>query len=450
MAKIKVLLPAMGEGVIEATITQWLKQTGDQVEEDDPIVEIATDKVDSEIPAPVSGKITRQLFSENDVPKVGDLIAVIEAESTEDVDESLILTDESETEQQESSKSKEQEPAKEPSGEQVSSSVIEHEENISAEAPEKFLSPLVRSIAKEENIAHNQLMQIKGTGLNGRITKDDVMEWLKKPEGERKIQSQPQTTLQQEGKADYSQQPQVQIPSLPGDEITEMSRMRKLIAGHMVASKQNSPHVTSFVEVDVTNIVNWRTKNKNAFQEKHNEKLTYTPVFTEAVLKAIADYPLINVSLSGTKIIHHKQVNIGMATALPSGDLIVPVIKQADEKNLVGLARSVNDLANRARNNKLKPDEIRGGTFTITNVGTFNNITGTPIINQPEVAILALGAIKKKPAVIETPSGDTIGIRHMMIISMSYDHRIVDGALGGMFLNRVGEYLEDFDLDRTI
>ncbi len=441
----------MGEGVIEATITQWLKQVGEQVEEDDPIVEIATDKVDTEIPAPVSGKISRQLFNENEVPKVGDLIAVIEAESIEDVDEALILTDDDEAEPAKATEEKQTDAVKEPSGEQLSSQVIAQNTNSqSSSTPEKFLSPLVRSIAKKENISYDQLMQIRGTGLNGRITKDDVIGWLKNPESQKNTQTQPQAEVRQTNKQTTAQQSAPQIPSLPGDEITEMSRMRKLIAEHMVASKQTSPHVTSFVEVDVTNIVNWRTKNKQAFQERHNEKLTYTPIFIEAVLKAIADYPLINVSLSGTKIIHHKQVNIGMATALPSGDLIVPVIKQADEKNLVGLARSVNDLANRARSSQLKPDEIRGGTFTITNVGTFNNITGTPVINQPEVAILALGAIKKKPAVIETPSGDTIGIRQIMIISMAYDHRIVDGALGGMFLNRVGEYLEEFDAERTI
>ncbi|PLX22692.1 MAG: hypothetical protein C0599_05800 [Salinivirgaceae bacterium] len=447
MAKIKVLLPAMGEGVIEATITQWLKQVGDQVEEDDPIVEIATDKVDSEIPAPVSGKITRQLFNENDVPKVGDLIAVIEVDSTDGVDESLILTESSKTDE-------EKKPAV--SAEELTvdqESVVEERKILSGTDEEdidfdKFYSPLVKSIAKEENISKEQLAQIKGTGLNGRVTKDDVLAYLKDPKAVAKeeVVSKEIATIP----SSEQKHADIPIPSLPGDEIIEMSRMRKLIADHMVTSKRVSPHVTSFVEVDVTKIVNWRTNNKNLFLEKHGEKLTYTPIFTEAVLKAIADYPLINVSVSGTKIIVHKQVNIGMATALPSGDLIVPVIKQADEKNIVGLARSVNDLANRARNNKLKPDEIQGSTFTITNVGTFNNITGTPVINQPEVAILALGAIKKKPAVIETPQGDTIGIRHIMVLAMSYDHRVVDGALGGMFLNRVGEYLEEFDENRVV
>lgn len=446
MAKIKVLLPAMGEGVIEATITQWLKQVGEEVEEDEPIVEIATDKVDSEIPAPVSGKITRQLFSENDVPKVGDLIAVIEVESLEEVDESLILTD--------GSDSKEEKEAVKESELTNESQPTETEDVVDSEAEEtdfevdKFYSPLVKSIAKTEKISKEELAQIKGTGLNGRVTKEDVMDWLNNPEKRNKanvVAKQIVSITQSE-----RNQPEISIPSLPGDEIMEMSRMRKLIADHMVTSKRVSPHVTSFVEVDVTNIVNWRSRNKENFIDKHGEKLTYTPIFMEAVLKAIADYPLINVSVSGTKIIVHKQINIGMATALPSGDLIVPVIKQADEKNLVGLARSVNDLAGRARNNKLKPNEIQGSTFTITNVGTFNNITGTPVINQPEVAILSLGAIKKKPAVIETPQGDAIGIRQIMILSMSYDHRVVDGALGGMFLNRVGEYLEEFNLERVV
>ncbi len=452
MVKVKVLLPAMGEGVIEATITQWLKQVGEEVEEDDPIVEIATDKVDSEIPAPVSGKLSRQLFSENDVPKVGDLIAVIEAESAEDIDDSLLLTED------ESDDSKSAKNIKEPLQEEVETQKPDLKVNSDTKPAESesdsfagasFLSPLVKSIAKAENISIGQLKQIQGTGLHGRITKDDVLAWLNNPEAQPK-HTEPSDHQSKQSTKEPVPETGISIPSLPGDEITEMGRMRKLIADHMVTSKRVSPHVTSFVEVDVTNIVNWRNKNKGAFQERHNQKLTYTPIFTEAVLKAISDYPMINVSVSGSKIIRHKQVNIGMATALPSGDLIVPVIKQADEKNLVGLARSVNDLASRARNNKLKPDEIQGGTFTLTNVGTFNNITGTPVINQPQVAILAFGAIKKKPAVIETPSGDTIGIRHIMILAMSYDHRVVDGALGGMFLDRVGQYLEDFDASRSI
>ncbi|MDA3868176.1 MAG: dihydrolipoamide acetyltransferase family protein [Salinivirgaceae bacterium] len=449
MAKVKVLLPAMGEGVIEATITQWLKQVGDTVEEDDPIVEIATDKVDSEIPSPAAGKLSRQLFSENDVPKVGDLIAVIETESTEGVDPALILTDEAESAPPSAREDTHEEDTGIATTEDNSSD--EFDENVAEDKPDFFLSPLVRCIAEKENISQQQLSAIKGTGLNDRITKNDILAWINANESQASStqgQSTPQSapnTISQEQKI-----PEVQIHSLPGDEITEMGRMRKLIANHMVASKRTSPHVTSFVEVDVTPIVNWRNAHKESFLEKYGEKLTYTPIFMEAVVKTIADFPLINVSVGEGKIIVHKQVNIGMAAALPSGDLIVPVIKQANEKNLLGLARSVNDLAKRARINKLKPDEIKGGTFTVTNVGTFNNITGTPIINQPEVAVLALGAIKKKPAVIETPSGDTIGIRHIMILSMAYDHRVVDGALGGMFLSRVGQYLEEFDENRVL
>ncbi|MFO7863502.1 MAG: dihydrolipoamide acetyltransferase family protein [Salinivirgaceae bacterium] len=447
MAKVKVLLPAMGEGVIEATITQWLKQVGDTVEEDDPIVEIATDKVDSEIPSPAAGKLSRQLFSENDVPKVGDLIAVIEAESTEGIDPALILTDEAESASVPAKEDTRQDDATDAPLEEKYRDEID--KTVAADEPDFFLSPLVRSIAEKEKISQQQLASIKGTGLNGRITKNDILAWINANESKAsstQVQPTPQpaanTTTQQ------PKTPEAHMQLLPGDEITEMGRMRKLIADHMVTSKRTSPHVTSFVEVDVTPIVNWRNSHKESFLEKYGEKLTYTPIFIEAVVKAIADFPLINVSVNDTKIIVHKQVNIGMAAALPSGDLIVPVIKQANEKNLLGLARSVNDLANRARNNKLKPDEIKGGTFTVTNVGTFNNITGTPIINQPEVAVLALGAIKKKPAVIETPSGDTIGIRHIMILSMAYDHRVVDGALGGMFLSRVGQYLEEFDEKR--
>lgn len=444
MAKVKVILPAMGEGVIEATITQWLKKVGDKVEVDDPIVEIATDKVDSEIPAPASGTINRQLFVENDVPKVGDLIAVIEADNIEDVDPALILTEEGAAPVEAISSPKSNvnnEPEVVASGK---SKLTSDNETVG----DVFLSPLVKSIANKENIPLSALQTLQGSGLHGRITKDDVFTFLKNKitdvnvaQVSKVAQNQPETKVEQ---------PVLESLMLPGDEIIEMGRMRKLIAEHMLNSKRVSPHVTSFVEVDVTPLVQWRNNAKDLFLSKYGEKLTFTPLFVEAVVKAVSDYPMINVSVSGDKIIKHKQVNIGMATALPSGDLIVPVIKQADDKNLVGVARSVNDLANRARAGKLKPDEIKGSTLTITNVGTFNNITGTPVINQPEVAILAFGAIKKKPAVIETPTGDTIGIRHIMVISMSYDHRVVDGSLGGMFLDKVGQYLESFDGNRDV
>lgn len=444
MAKVKVILPAMGEGVIEATITQWLKKVGDKVEIDDPIVEIATDKVDSEIPAPVAGILNRQMFVENDVPKVGDLIAVIEAENVEDVDPALILHDDKTTTSQ-----------KNQPFDSISGSVSTPNEQKVSHKPESvnthqelFLSPLVKSMVTKENISLNVLQSIQGTGLDGRITKDDILAYLKHNVTE-KAEQVDNPKMPSEGKLSIDTS-NAKLLMLPSDEIIEMGRMRKLIAEHMVVSKRVSPHVTSFIEVDVTAMVSWRNRNKELFLAKHAEKLTFTPLFIEAVVRAIADFPMINVSVSGDKIILHKQINIGMATALPNGNLIVPVIKLADEKNLVGVAQSVNDLAHRARKSKLKPDEIKGSTFTITNVGTFNNITGTPVINQPEVAIIAFGAIKKKPAVIETPTGDTIGIRHIMVVSMSYDHRVVDGSLGGMFIDRVGRYLEDFDVNRNI
>lgn len=447
MAKVKVILPAMGEGVIEATITQWLKKVGDKVEVDDPVVEIATDKVDSEIPSPVSGVLNRQLFGESDVPKVGDLIAVIETDDVTDVDPSLILTDEVRTEVSKSKKTVDTSVDLKSSSAMPEQEPIEVSLDVANVDGDLFLSPLVKSIVAKEKISPDILYKINGSGLNGRITKDDILAYLHNPQSIVPEVTEPD--LLKDHTANHSSK-SIAVPTLPGDEIIEMGRMRKLIADHMVNSKRISPHVTSFVEVDVTSLVNWRNKNKHTFQEKHNEKLTFTPIFIEAVAKTISDYPMINVSVSGNNIIAHKQVNIGMATALPSGNLIVPVIKQANDKSLLGLARSVNDLAQRARANKLKPDEIKGGTFTITNVGTFNNITGTPVINQPEVAILAFGAIKKKPAVIETPEGDTIGIRHIMVLAMSYDHRVVDGSLGGMFLNQVGQYLEKFDSNRTI
>lgn len=444
MAKVKVILPAMGEGIIEATITQWLKKVGDIVEVDDPIVEIATDKVDSEIPAPASGKIDRQMFVENDVPKVGDLIAVIEAENIEDVDPALILTDEGVAAVKTVDNSKS--IVNEAPG-SIASDNLDSAENIQT-VNDVFLSPLVKSIANKENIPISALQSLQGTGLHGRITKEDVFTFLKN-KNTSVIVSQ-ESKVEQNIPETLVGQPLLETIMLPGDEIIEMSRMRKLISEHMLNSKRVSPHVTSFVEVDVTPLVQWRDKAKDLFLSKYGEKLTFTPLFVEAVVKAVSDFPMINVSVGRDKIIKHKQINIGMATALPSGDLIVPVIKQADDKNLVGIARSVNDLAGRARAGKLKPDEIKGSTLTITNVGTFNNISGTPVINQPEVAILAFGAIKKKPAVIETPTGDTIGIRQIMVISMSYDHRVVDGSLGGMFLDKVGQYLESFDVNRDV
>ncbi|HBH05237.1 MAG TPA: diapophytoene dehydrogenase [Flavobacteriales bacterium] len=449
MAQIEVKLPKMGESVAEATITTWLKQVGEEIEEEESLVEIATDKVDSEVPSPVSGVIQEIFFNEGDVAQVGDVIATISGEGDESnsdaepektIDTSVPV--ESET---------------------IETNLLSETNNGSATGDEiqrnsngKFFSPLVRSIAQKEGIAQAELEQITGTGLNDRVTKKDILNYLSGP------RVQATTTVQSETKVDQAQAKvtapvQADPTSIPKPEdfsgnveIEEMDRMRKLIARHMVNSMSTSPHVTSYVEADVTSIVQWRNKVKTEFQKREGEKLTYTPIFIEAVIKAIKDFPMVNVSLQGDYIIKKKDVNVGMATALPSGNLIVPVIHHADQLNLMGLAKRVNDLATRARNNELNPDEIANGTYTVTNVGTFGNVMGTPIINQPQVAILALGSIRKVPAVIETPDGDFIGIRHKMYLSHSYDHRIVDGALGGMFVRRVADYLESFDVNREI
>lgn len=430
MAKYEISLPAMGEGIIEATVTKLLKREGDSVEEEDPIMEIATDKVDSEIPAPVSGVIAKILFEEGDVPKVGDIVAIITTDG-ENIDDS-----------DKSSKSEEA-PVENKEPEITLAPVVSVENDSISTKTESgnFISPLVRTIAKAENITNEELNSIVGSGEAKRITKKDILQYIE----DRKIVkvaeavNTPVATAPKTSTATHKSYTRQNV------EIIEMDRMRKLISHHMTNSLQVSAHVTSFIDVDVTPIVQWRDKVKGDFLKKHNQKLTYTPIFVEAVTKAIHDYPLINVSVDGDKIIRKNFVNIGMATALPNGNLIVPVIKDANEKNLIGLSKSVNDLAKRARVNGLKPDEIQGSTFTITNLGAFGSTTGTPIINQPEVAILAIGAIKKKPAVIETPQGDTIGIRHIMVLSLSYDHRVVDGGLGGMFLKRVAENLENFD-----
>ena len=430
MAKYEIFLPAMGEGIIEATITKLLKKEGDSVEEEDSIMEIATDKVDSEIPAPVNGVIAKILFEEGDVPKVGDIVAIITTEG-ENIDDSA------------TSLKTEEAPAEDKKTDITLAPVaVEENEPMKAKTENgNFISPLVRTIAKAENITNEELNSIVGSGEAKRITKKDILQYI---EDRKTIKVAKPIVLPS------SPAPQTSVAahkSYTGQnvEIIEMDRMRKLISHHMTNSLQVSAHVTSFIDVDVTPIVQWRDKVKNDFLKKHNQKLTYTPIFIEAVTKAIHDYPLINVSVDGDRIIRKNFVNIGMATALPNGNLIVPVIKDANEKNLIGLSKSVNDLANRARVNGLKPDEIQGSTFTITNLGAFGSTTGTPIINQPEVAILAVGAIKKKPAVIETPQGDSIGIRHIMVLSLSYDHRVVDGGLGGMFLKRIAENLENFD-----
>ena len=432
MAEFKVELPKMGESVAEATITSWLKSVGDSIEEDEPIVEIATDKVDSEVPSPCSGILKEILFNENDIVPVGAVFAIIESELNQESSEIINAP-------------------KEKIEEEIEVEILEPLANLSKEkikndysSASKFYSPLVKSIAAKEGIAKSELENINGTGSNSRVTKKDILSYLKSRKEEKTISS---PTKQTNTKV-VSPKPMYNVSG--SDEIIQMDRMRKLIADHMVNSVQTAPHVTSFVEADVTNLVLWRNKIKKQFQEKEGEKLTFTPIFIEAVAKAIRDFPLVNSSIDGDNIIVKNNINIGMATALPSGNLIVPVIQNADQLNLVGLAKKVNDLANRAKLGQLKPDEISAGTYTISNVGTFGNVMGTPIINQPQSAILALGAIQKKPAVIETDSGDLIGIRHKMFLSHSYDHRNIDGALGGQFVRKVADYLESFDINRDI
>lgn len=446
MAEIEIRLPKMGESVTEATITNWLKEVGDTVELDEPLVEVATDKVDNELPSEVEGVLVKKLYEKDDVAQVGDVIAIISTDGEAPVDTS--------TPSAESQKS-----------EEVPAEVVKPLAAVAANDIEsvtktgdsgRFYSPLVRSIAKEEGVSMNELESIQGSGENNRVTKKDILAYL---ENGRNGNGAAQTTAtpKQDAPAQKTasstvavKEHKVSVPVFEGDEIMEMDRMRKLIADHMVMSKQVSPHVTSYVEADVTNIVNWRNKVKKDFEKREGEKITFTPIFMEAIVRAIKDFPMVNISVDGNKIIKRKDINLGMATALPSGNLIVPVIRRADNLNLIGLTKQVNELANKARNNKLSPDEIQGGTYTVTNVGTFGNVMGTPIINQPQVAILALGAIRKIPAVIETPQGDFIGIRHKMFLSHSYDHRVVDGALGGMFVKRVAEYLEQFDPNREL
>jgi 2-oxoglutarate dehydrogenase E2 component (dihydrolipoamide succinyltransferase) len=434
MAQVEILLPSMGESVAEATVTKWMVSEGDVVEQDDTIVEIATDKVDSEVPAPQDGTIIKVLCAEGDVVQVGAPIAIIEIEG-----EGAPVA---------SSPQVEATPEVAKAAEKIETTVSAAVEtvNFSSDGDNGFLSPLVKSIVKTENITQTELDAINGTGRDGRITKDDIMAFL---EGGRKAPSKPAAAKAAAKPASKAPAPAVAMGS--GDTIIEMDRMRKIIADHMVNSKQTSPHVTSFVEADVTNIVNWRNKIKNKFLAQEGEKITFTPIFIEAIAKAIREFPDINVSVKdGTHIVKKSNVNIGMAAALPSGNLIVPVIKNADQLNLVGLTKAVNDLGKRAKANKLLPDEIQGGTYTMTNLGSFGNVFGTPIINQPQAAIMGVGAIVKKPAVITTEHGDVIAIRHFMMLSHAYDHRVVDGFLGGSFVKRVAELLESFDPNREI
>ena len=432
MAQVELIMPKMGESVAEATVIKWLKNVGDTIEMDESVLEIATDKVDSEIPSSIEGVLVKQLFKEDDVVLVGQAVAIIDtnADATE-IDETPAAK-------------VELEPSEElVKIEKIIEDTIETTSIPKSSDSNKFFSPLVRSIAQKEGVSGAELESISGSGKNGRVTKKDILAYLSK-------RSTAPTATHKASTVSTAQITTPSIPVMEGDEIIEMDRMRKMISDHMVMSKHVSPHVTSFVEADVTNIVNWRTKVKDEFFNREGEKITFTPIFVDAVVKAIKDFPMINVSVDGSNIIKRKHINVGMAAALPSGNLIVPVIKDADQKNMMGLTKTVNDLANRARTNNLKPDEISGGTFTLTNVGSFGNIMGTPIINQPQVAIMAVGSIVKKPAVIETEMGDVIAIRHKMFCSLSYDHRVVDGSLGGMFLRRFADYLEGFDPNMDI
>lgn len=431
MARFELKLPKMGESVAEATITNWLKEVGDKIEADEAVLEIATDKVDSEVPSEVSGVLVEKLFGKDDLVQVGQTIAIIETDG-----------DAAST------------PA--PEVAVIEKTIAAVQESVSAPAStavdfstsEQFLSPLVKNIAKEEGVSVAELATIQGTGKEGRVTKNDILAYVKNrtaaPVAQPVVASAPTPVAAPVAVA----QKAAPVSVNGGDEIVEMDRMRKLISGYMVASVQTSAHVQSFIEVDVTNIVKWRNKVKDAFEKREGEKLTFTPIMMEAVAKALKDFPGMNISVDGDYIIKKKNINLGMAAALPNGNLIVPVIKNADQLNLVGMAKAVNDLGNRAKAGKLKPDDTQGGTYTVTNVGTFGSVFGTPIINQPQVGILALGAIRKVPAVIETPEGDFIGIRQKMFLSHSYDHRVVDGALGGSFVKRVAEYLEAFDVNR--
>jgi len=443
MAQIEVVMPQMGESITEATIIQWSKQVGDKVAFEETLLEIATDKVDSEIPSPAAGTLLKTFFDNDEVVEVGTVIALIGTEeetvapaaSTVEITATstpVLASNEHDTSEHAAI------PAK----------TIGIEKAARPSVSQRFYTPLVRSIAAKENINIETLDSIVGTGHQKRVTKKDILDFLAKKNNVGNLVTPSETT---KAERVATTAPKKVAQSMSGDvEIIEMDRTRRLIADHMVRSKQTAPHVTSFIEVDVTDIVNWRNKIKDDFKEKHQQSITFTPIFIEAAVKAIKDFPLINVSVDSNNILVKKAINVGMATALPSGNLIVPVIKNANQLSLYGLTKQVNNLARKARANQLKPDDIQGGTFTLTNVGTFGNVMGTPIINQPQVAIMSVGAIRKKPAVLETEYGDVIAIRHMMFLSLSYDHRVVDGMLGGSFLRRVGDYLEQFDDNQKV
>lgn len=441
MKIVDMVMPQMGEGIIECTVLNWLKNIGDSIEADDSVLEVATDKVDTEVPSPHTGKLVELLVKEGDVITIGSTVARIEISGEADIPSEKVSPDTQATIA--------------PMAEEFDTIVPSYglptlpQETTANVTPDNetnsgFFSPLVLSIAKEEGISMNELRQMEGTGAEQRVTKKDIIQYLKTRTASPSMATPDQTKS--------SEQPAPDAPRVASGnvEIVEMDRMRKMISQRMVESKQTSAHVTSFIETDMTNIVLWRNNVKNDFKKQNNDSITFTPVLIEAVVKAIKEYRMINVSVDGDKLLIKRDINIGMAVALPNGNLIVPVIHQADQYNLIGLAKKVNDLARRARENKLKAEDLVGGTYTISNIGTFGNIMGTPIILQPQVAIMAFGAIQKKPAVIETPQGDLLGIRHKMFISHSYDHRVVDGSLGGMFLKRVSDHLENFDLNRAI
>lgn len=447
MATFELKLPKMGESVAEATITTWLKNVGDTIEMDEPVLEIATDKVDSEVPSEVDGVLKEILFQVDDVVQVGQTIAIIETDGDSATDAA-------------SSSSNDSTPVEATAQpvEAVKAATAQVDKGMATAGKvdndyansDSFYSPLVKNIAKEENISLEELEAINGTGKDGRVTKNDILAYVEDKKAGKTAPAPAAATTAAASKPAAAPVKAAPVSVNGEDEIIEMSRMGKLISHHMIASVQTSAHVQSFIEADVTTIWNWRKKNKDAFKAREGENLTFTPIFMEAVATALKEFPMMNISVDGDKIIKRKNVNLGMAAALPDGNLIVPVIKNADQLNLVGMAKSVNDLANRARNGKLKPDDTQGGTYTVTNVGTFGSVLGTPIINQPQVGILALGAIRKVPAVIETPDGDFIGIRMKMFLSHSYDHRVVNGALGGQFVQRVAQLLESFDPNRTI
>ncbi len=429
MSDFQIIMPKLGESIQEATITKWFVKAGDIIKEDDILFEVATDKVDSEIPSPVDGKITKIFYPENSVVPVGEILALVHMGDEELVDEKDVIDNQNN-------------PVINPELEINNQTKTPH--NLSG----KFISPLVRTIAAKESVTHDELEKIKGSGLSGRIQKKDILSYI---EQRKQIETDTRTDVSVHQPVISDRKKTTSSVSIGSeDQIIEMDRVRKLIADHMLMSKQVAPHVTSVVEADVTNLVLWREKTKEPFNRKFGEKITYMPVFTEAVAQALSEFPLLNSSVDGNRIILKKDINIGIAVAKPDGNLIVPVIRNAEQKNLVGLTKELNKLATAARENKLTPDDIQGATFTITNFGSFRNLIGTPIINQPQVAILATGSIEKKPAVIELPTGDAIVVRHKMFLSLSYDHRIIDGALGGAFLRRIADILEDFDPERTV